>query len=366
MYNIRLPLIALPVIWATLGIWANPAPSPVPAATPDVALKSLTDGNARYVSGTATDSHRDQNRRCETVTGGQHPIAAVLACADSRAPVELIFDQGIGDLFVIRVAGNVADTNEIGTLEYGIGHLGVSLIVVLGHTNCGAVTAVVEKATAHGNVAGLLAHITPAADKARAEQPNAKPATLLNAAIRLNVWQSIEDICAKSPEIRAAAKAGKVKIVGGVYDLHSGTVQILGPHPQQDQLLTGEPKPIASPTTPAGEHAPATPAHAAEHAPAAPVEHAPVKSAEHAPATPANHGPTPAKPATPPSHSQDTHELIHDAATPTHAAAPTTQPAPATAEAPVNKQSRTLALAGLITGSAVLSVLLVHIVRTHR
>ncbi len=363
MYRIRLPQLAILITWATLGVWANPTHPPEATVAPDVALKALTDGNARYISSTATDAHRDQNRRCETVTGGQHPIAAILSCADSRAPVELIFDQGIGDLFVIRVAGNIADTNEIGSLEYGVGHLGVGLIVVLGHTSCGAVTAVVEKGTAHGNVAALLAHITPAADKARAQQPDAKPAALLNAAIRLNVWQSIEDICGKSPEIRAAVKSGKLKIVGGVYDLHSGTVQILGPHPQQDQLLTGEAKPIAHATTPPADHAPAK---ATDHAPATPADHAPAKAAEHAPAAPADHAPVPAKPATPTGHTQDGRELIHNATAPAHAATPTTQPTSGTAETAEKKPSRTLALIGLIAGSAVLSLLLVHIVRTHR
>ncbi len=329
--------------------------------TPDSALKVLTQGNARYVAGDSADQHKDQGRRCETVAGGQHPIAAILSCADSRVPVEMIFDQGIGDLFVIRVAGNVAGTNEIGTLEYGVGHLGVPLILVLGHTRCGAVTAVVEKAEAHGNVAGLLSHIAPAADKARNQHPDAKASTLLNSAIRCNVWQSIEDILTRSPEIRAAAKAGKVLIVGGIYDLHSGSVEFLGAHPQQTAMLSGEVSPVVA--SPAGH----SPGKADDHAPA--HGKTPTPTPTHTPAKPTHDQPPP-KSAQPAQHTRDTHELIHDAAYAAQAAgpttAPTTQPVHAESDPVWEKQKRTYALAGLVVGSTVLSALVFHIVRTHR
>ena len=128
-----------------------PAAAPVPPAAKstalssvepsaaDEALQKLIAGNARFAAGEPTAQHQDQARRCETVAGGQHPYVTILSCADSRVPPEIVFDAGLGDLFVIRIAGNVADTDEIATIEYGVGHLNSPLIVVMGHTKCGAV-----------------------------------------------------------------------------------------------------------------------------------------------------------------------------------------------------------------------------------
>jgi carbonic anhydrase len=166
----------------------------------------------------------------------------VLACADSRVPVELLFDQGIGDLFTVRVAGNVADTDEIGTVEYGVDHLGAPLIVVMGHAKCGAVTAVVNDTKLPPNIAKLVDNIKPYAERVKRENPNLKGDALIAAATRANVFQSIEDMLEQSPEIRELVAHGKVKVVGAVYDIHGGTVQWLGPHPNQSRLLlnTGE------------------------------------------------------------------------------------------------------------------------------
>ncbi|MGE5607739.1 MAG: carbonic anhydrase [Bacillota bacterium] len=220
-----------------LGASAGHGESPSAAMTPEQALAAITAGNARYVAGTPQGPHRDQERRCDTFANGQHPIAAVLSCADSRAPVELIFDQGIGDLFVIRVAGNVADTDEIGSIEYSVGHLATPLVVVLGHSKCGAVTAVAEKAEVHGCIGQLVDNIVPALEKAAKQNPNATGPALIAAATRQNVWQSIEDMYGHSDFLREAAKAGKVKVVGAIYDLHSGTVEWMGAHPDEQKLL---------------------------------------------------------------------------------------------------------------------------------
>jgi carbonic anhydrase len=212
-----------------------------PGLSPGEALKMLKDGNTRYLEGKATHPHQDAARRAMTAGQGQHPFVAVLACSDSRVPPELLFDQGIGDLFVVRVAGNVAATDEIGTLEF-VDSLGIPLLVVLGHSQCGAVTAVVENAKLPPNIAALVALIKPAAAKAKADNPEAATETLVSAAVKENVWQAMEDILHKSPLIKAAVKAGKTKLVGAVYELDTGRVQWLGPLPGQDKLLGGKGK----------------------------------------------------------------------------------------------------------------------------
>lgn len=227
---------------------AAPAPATAQPAkadatvTADAALERLLQGNDRFVSNTSEHARADQARRCDTSANGQHPFAVVLACADSRVPVELLFDQGIGDLFTVRVAGNVADVDEIGTVEYGVGHLGAPLIVVLGHGKCGAVTAVANDAKLPPNIAKLVDNIKPAAERVKRENPNLKGDALVAASIRANVFQSIEDMLTHSDEIRELVAQGKVKVVGGVYDIHGGTVQWLGPHPNQSQLLRDDGK----------------------------------------------------------------------------------------------------------------------------
>ncbi len=132
----------------------------------DQALKNLTDGNARFVSGTATHPHQDQKRLAETVSA-QHPFAIVVGCSDSRVPPEVIFDQGIGDIFVVRTAGEVMDNATLGSIEYGVEHLGAPLVVVLGHDSCGAVKAAVEGGEAEGQIAYLVEAIKPAVDQAK-------------------------------------------------------------------------------------------------------------------------------------------------------------------------------------------------------
>ncbi len=212
------------------------------AVSADEALKLLKDGNARYLEGKASHPHQDAARRALTAGQGQHPFATVLTCSDSRVPAELIFDQGIGDLFVVRVAGNVAATDEIGSMEYAVDHLNTPLVVVLGHSQCGAVTAVVENAKLPGSIAALVAPIKPAATKAREEHPGAATEALIAAAIRDNVFQAMEDALQKSPVIKARVKVGKAKLVGALYELDTGKVEWLGPHPNQEKLLGGKGK----------------------------------------------------------------------------------------------------------------------------
>lgn len=204
------------------------------AVTPEQALKNLREGNERYVSGKSQHPRQNAKRRAETVSGGQHPFAIILSCSDSREPVELLFDQGVGDLFVVRVAGNVADVDELGTMEYGADHLGAPLIVVLGHTKCGAVTAVVNGEHVHGNIPQLVDNIIPAAKKVKDKGVSGDAA--ITAAIKANVMQSVEDTFNHSEILRGRVAAGKLKIVGGVYDLEKGAIEWLGEHPDQAKL----------------------------------------------------------------------------------------------------------------------------------
>jgi carbonic anhydrase len=226
-----------------------------PALKPEEAIARLRDGNTRYVLGKSTHPRADAARREETVQHGQHPFASVLSCSDSRAPVEQLFDQGIGDLFVVRVAGNVCNADETGSLEYGTDHLGTPLLVVLGHTGCGAVTAVATGAEVHGSVPLLLAGIRPAVSKAQRDNPDLHGKDLVPAAIEANVWQAIEDLLAKSPVVRGRVKGGKLKIVGAVYHLDSGRVKWLGEHPDQRRLLDSRGAPDHGAPAPAKQHA---------------------------------------------------------------------------------------------------------------
>lgn len=222
-------LVSVVIVMFCVGTVLAAAPSS--GVAPDAALKMLKEGNARFVAGKTIHPRQDQARRTET-SGGQHPFATILSCSDSRDPVEVTFDEGIGDLFVVRVAGNVAHTDEIATLEYGSEHLGARLIMVMGHTKCGAVTAVVNGDKLDGSLPELVDHIVPAAERAKAS--GAKGDQLIQAAIKENVWQSIKDVMARSEIIREMVKKGQVQIVGGIYDIQTGAVEFLGAPPETE------------------------------------------------------------------------------------------------------------------------------------
>lgn len=195
----------------------------------------LKEGNARYISGKSQHPHLDAERRSSTVAQGQEPIATILACSDSREPVELIFDRGIGDLFVVRVAGNVAGVSELASVEYGVGHLNTPLLIVMGHTRCGAVTAVVKETELHGNLRALADRIKPAAEKVRAETTETEEA--IPKTIQANVWQTIEDVLKNSREVRERVSAGKAHVQGALYDLETGKVAWLGSHPAESAII---------------------------------------------------------------------------------------------------------------------------------
>jgi carbonic anhydrase len=207
--------------------------------TPDKALQTLKEGNARYAKGFSQHPSQDQARRAETAVKGQRPYATILSCSDSRVPVEMIFDAGIGDIFVVRVAGNVADVDEIGSMEYGTDHLETPVLVVLGHTFCGAVTAVAKGSEVHGSIPKLVDNILPAVERARKNRPGGPEQDLIAEATKENVWQSIQDLMKNSPAVAGRVKSGRLMVVGAVYDIASGEVAWLGPHPDQARIVSG-------------------------------------------------------------------------------------------------------------------------------
>lgn len=204
----------------------------------DQALTRLREGHSRFISGTQEYPHTSQDRRQELVSG-QHPFVTILGCSDSRVPLEVLFDTGLGDIFTVRVAGNVADTDEIATVEYGTAHLGTTLVVVLGHSLCGAVTAVVSGAEAEGSLPGLLDNVSAPAARARAALGSSAPLEdLVERAVTENTRQSMADLLVRSPVVSELVEAGKVQVVGAVYHLETGDIQWLGEHPDQERLLT--------------------------------------------------------------------------------------------------------------------------------
>jgi carbonic anhydrase len=204
------------------GAIAANAPKPAPSSkiTSDEALKRLMEGNQRFVSNRKKHPNQDIVRLKE-VAAGQKPFAAILGCADSRVPSEILFDQGLGDLFVCRVAGNVATPEEIGSLEFGTAVLGSKVILVMGHERCGAVDATLKGASVPGQIGSLLDAIRPALDRVKG-----KPGDALENACKANIAYQIEKLKA-SPVLSERITAGTLKIVGGYYDLDTGVVSLI-------------------------------------------------------------------------------------------------------------------------------------------
>jgi carbonic anhydrase len=218
--------------------------------SPDQVLQMLVEGNKRFRSGKPTYPHTGAVRCKQAGSEDQadHAIATVIACSDSQVPVELIFDTGVMDIFTIRVAGNVCDTDEIGSIEYGLAHVHTPVFVMLGHTQCGAVTAVTHALQGHGkpmerNIPQLVDNIIPAVKKAMAAHADLRGDAIIPHAIRENVWQGIEDLFMKSPITRDLVKAGSVKIVGAIYDVGSGKVNWLPAKKVQEILEKVEASP---------------------------------------------------------------------------------------------------------------------------
>jgi carbonic anhydrase len=199
-----------------------------PAFSAESAYTELVSGNNRFAAGLMLHALQDAQRRSKTAQG-QQPFAMVLCCSDSRVPPEIIFDRGLGEIFVTRVAGNAVSSAVLGSLEYGAGHLGIPLLVVLGHSKCGAVTAVFngEHLQATGNLAQLLAPVVPAAQAAKKQAAEAKREASVEEAVRANIWQTVVDIYAQSPGLKKLEQEGKLMILGALYDVETGKVEWL-------------------------------------------------------------------------------------------------------------------------------------------
>ena len=189
------------------------------AVTPASALEKLKQGNARFVE--KNMKSRDWMAKVSGTAGSQYPFAVVLACMDSRAPIEIIFDQGIGDVFGIRIAGNIVNEDVLGSMEYATTVVGSKVLVVLGHTSCGAVKGSIDDAKL-GNLTGLLAKIRPAVSASGAG--SAKDDAYVNKVAQANVSQAMKEIREKSPTIKAQLDAGTVGLVGAIYDVSTGKV----------------------------------------------------------------------------------------------------------------------------------------------
>lgn len=197
------------------------------AITPNDAINILKAGNERFVSQNFIE--RSFPEQIKGTASGQYPFAAVLGCIDSRVPVEIVFDQGIGDLFSARVAGNVVDTHVLGSLEYAVKYAGSKAIVVLGHTSCGAVKGACDDLK-DGNLTGLLGAIRPAVEATvtkEGEERNSKNKSFVNNVVYKNVDMTIDKMMADSEIIREMSAAGKITVVGAVYDVSNGKVTFL-------------------------------------------------------------------------------------------------------------------------------------------
>ena len=187
------------------------------------ALQKLIEGNARFASGNLTHPDQSADRLSELVSG-QHPFAIVVGCSDSRVAPEVVFDQGLGDIFVIRTAGEVMDNVTLASIEYAVEHLSVPLVVVLGHDSCGAVTAVLSGGEVPGHLGSLVDYILPAVDEAKAAGSEEQ---LLNNSIDNNVKNIVEELSTSEPIQSEAVEEGKLTVVGARYHLDSGIVEIL-------------------------------------------------------------------------------------------------------------------------------------------
>jgi carbonic anhydrase len=231
--GVRLAHLLVAALALTSAATATPPAASPPATkavqsamTPDQALQRLLAGNARFVEGQAQSRDWAEHRRL--TAGGQYPYAVVLSCLDSRVPPEVVFDQGLGDLFVARVAGNVLNDDILGSMEFACQLAGARLIVVLGHTACGAVKGAAAGAEL-AHLTGLLAKIRPALGEARARHPAADPgkSEFVDTLAEINVQQVQKAIGERSTVLRELIASGRVAVVGGMYDLASGRVTIL-------------------------------------------------------------------------------------------------------------------------------------------
>jgi carbonic anhydrase len=225
MKNVRfasLLVVCSLLVGNQLGRAADPAHSDQPMISPTEAISKLKEGNGRYTSGSLQHPGRTAERRTE-LAKTQHPFATIISCSDSRVPPEIVFDQGLGDLFIVRVAGNVINDEGLGSVEYSVDHLGTRLILVLGHQSCGAVQAAREtiaaKGKAPGHIQSLVTAIKPAVETTAKDD--------LDTTIKANVKNVVQALRSSTPILKAEVDSGKIQVVGGYYSLDTGTVTFL-------------------------------------------------------------------------------------------------------------------------------------------
>ena len=201
---------------------ADPTHPDQPSVAPAEAISKLKEGNGRYTSGSLQHPGQTAERRTE-LAKTQHPFATIISCSDSRVPPEIVFDQGLGDLFIVRVAGNVINDEGLGSVEYSVDHLGTRLILVLGHQSCGAVQAAREtiaaKGKAPGHIQSLVTAIKPAVEATAKDD--------LDATVKANVKNVVQALRSSTPILKAEVDSGKIQVVGGYYSLDTGAVTFL-------------------------------------------------------------------------------------------------------------------------------------------
>jgi len=201
---------------------ADPVHSDQPSVAPPEAISKLKEGNGRYTNETLQHPGQTAERRTE-LKNTQYPFATIVSCSDSRVPPEIVFDQGLGDLFIVRVAGNVINDEGLGSIEYSVDHLGTRLILVLGHQSCGAVKAAREtiaaKGKAPGHIESLVTAIKPAVEATAKDD--------LDATIKANVKNVVQALRSSTPILKAEVDSGKIQVIGGYYSLDTGAVTFL-------------------------------------------------------------------------------------------------------------------------------------------
>src|SRR5438270_4124603 len=201
---------------------ADPAHSDQPSVAPAEAISKLKEGNGRYTSGNLQHPGQTAERRTE-LANTQHPFAGIVSCSDSRVPPEIVFDQGLGDLFIVRVAGNVINDEGLGSIEYTVDHLGTRLILVLGHQRCGAVDAAREtiaaKGKAPGHIESLVQAIKPAVESTAEDD--------LETTVKANVKNVVQALRSSTPILKAKVDSGEIQVIGGYYSLDTGAVTFL-------------------------------------------------------------------------------------------------------------------------------------------
>src|SRR5437016_527088 len=201
---------------------ADPAHPDQPSVAPVEAISKLKAGNERYTSGNLQHPGQTKERRAE-LAKTQHPFATILSCSDSRVPPEIVFDQGLGDLFIVRVAGNVINDEGLGSVEESVDHLGTRLILVLGHQSCGAVKAAREsiaaKGKAPGHIESLVRAIKPAVEATAKDD--------LETTVKANVKNVVQALRSSTPILKAKVDSGEIQVIGGYYSLDTGAVTFL-------------------------------------------------------------------------------------------------------------------------------------------